>query len=238
MLKLTPKIKILSTAFLSCTFLFSAINSQADTASLSGFSITDYNPFYTSGETKLSDDYFSTITQPHLLGAVFNDENNALLEEQAAKAIQEANSKSQECQNGEGGLGKQQQKDMDSEQGINASTLDIDKIYSLGKGNGCFDVLSDFPDLSVNIPSLSSIFDAITSTLLKYAQRKVCNAVNSAIEEALEPGIKALDKISDQGKIDLTGAVDAEINKSTNKIDPDIGKIKTQSSIEIEKDIW
>lgn len=236
MLKLTPKIKIVSTTLLSCLFLFSTINSQADTTSLSGFSITDYNPFYTSGETELSDTYYSTITQPHLLGAVFNDENNALLEQQAAKAILEANSKSQECQNGEGGLGKQQQKDVESEQGINASTLDIDKIYDLGERNGCFDVLSEFPDLSINIPSLSSIYDAITSTLLKYAQRKACTAVNSAIKEALEPGIKVLDKISDQGKIDLTGAVDAEINKGINKIDPDIGKIQSQSSS--EKDIW
>lgn len=236
MLKLTPKIKILSTTILSCSFLFSTIASQADSQTLSGFSLTDYNPFFTSGETELSDTYYSTITQPHLLGAVFNDENNALLEEQAAKAIEEANSKTQECQNSEGGLGKQQQKDIESEQGINASTLDIDKIYEVGKSNGCFDVLNDFPDLSVNIPSLSAIFDAVTSTLLKYAQRKVCTAVNSAIEEALEPGIKALDKISDQGKIDLTGAVDDEINKGINKIDPDIGKITSQSSS--EKDVW
>lgn len=236
MRKLTPRVKILSTIILSCSFVFSTIQSQADTTSLSGFSVKDYNPFYTSGETELSDSYYSTITQPHLLGAVFNDENNALLEEQAAKALQEASSKANECQNSEDGLGKQQQKDIETEQGINTATIDIDKIYEIGKSGGCFDVLSDFPDLSVNIPSLASIFDAVASTLIKYATRKVCTAVNSAIEEALEPAKEALDKISDNGKIDLTGAVDAEINEGINKIDPEIGKVKSQSSS--EQSVW
>lgn len=103
--------------------------------------------------------------------------------------------------------------------------INTDKIFDTANKNGCFNALNDFPNLSISIPSLSSIANSLKNTLLKYAVRKVCNAVNDALSEVIEPINEVFEKISEHGQIDLTGEINRKMYKELYSIDKDLGRV-------------
>lgn len=105
------------------------------------------------------------------------------------------------------------------------SWVDIDKMFSAANAGGCFNALSDFPNLSVTIPSLSSITNGLQQALVSYATRKVCSAVNDAISDVISPINEAFEKISENGQLDLTGRVNKEISKKLYETDPELGRL-------------
>lgn len=105
------------------------------------------------------------------------------------------------------------------------AVTNIDKLYNVADKGGCFNALSNFPDLSVAIPSLTSIANALKKTMVDYATRKVCSAVNEALTEALDPINKALDKVSQSGQIDMTGVFNKELSKKLYEVDPELGRV-------------
>lgn len=103
--------------------------------------------------------------------------------------------------------------------------INTDNLFSTTSKGGCFNALSDFPNLSLSIPSLTSIANALKKTLINYATRKVCTAVNDALTELIEPLNETLDKLGKNGQIDLTGALNAELSKQLYQIDPELGRV-------------
>lgn len=108
-----------------------------------------------------------------------------------------------------------------------ATPINTDKMFNPGEA-GCFDALKDFPNLSMTIPSLTDIGNALQGALVKYATRKVCNTVNDSLTELINPLNEVMDEVSTNGKIDLTGTVNKEIYKELYEIDPALGRQMTK----------
>lgn len=188
-----------------------------------------------NGNTPLTHDYnLSFVTTTAIAGS--DPENYESVEENLKKSDEISDTEATECAS-ESGLGGIQLQKMEDEKTVGMASIDLDKIFSL-KNNGCFNALSNFPDLSVAIPSLGSIFSAIQKTLADYATRKVCNAVNNAIEEGLSPITTQLEKVSDSGQIDLTGRVNKTLTKKFYEVDPELGRVKTNAQTEQTIDMW
>lgn len=170
--------------------------------------------------------------------AIQSPANTALVSAEQATKDLEAEGKTEECsdEKNEYSLAGIQKKAIEKDNNLTNSTVAIDKLYDIGKKGGCFVALADFPDLSVNIPSLSSIFDSVRNTLVRYATRKVCNAVNEAITEITDPINKTIGKLNDSGQLDLTGRVNKEIQKKLFEFDPEAARVqnKAESGQEIE----
>lgn len=128
------------------------------------------------------------------------------------------------------GLGAAQKAAYDDRITMIGAVTNTDKLFDVANKNGCFNALSNFPNLSVAIPSLSSIGNALKKTMLDYATRKVCNAVNDALTEVITPINEALDKVSKNGQIDMTGAYNKAMTKKLYEIDPELGRVSQSAS--------
>lgn len=128
------------------------------------------------------------------------------------------------------GLGAAQKAAYDDRITMIGAVTNTDKLFDVANKNGCFNALSNFPNLSVAIPSLSSIANALKKTMLDYATRKVCNAVNDALTEVITPINEALDKVSKNGQIDMTGAYNKAMTKKLYEIDPELGRVSQSAS--------
>lgn len=181
----------------------------------------------------LSTQSFAIITP-----AIQSAKNTALVSAEQATKDLESEGKTDECsdETNEHSLAGIQKKAIEKDNALTNSTVAVDKLYDIGKKGGCFVSLADFPDLSVNIPSLSSIFDSVRNTLVKYATRKVCNAVNEAINEITAPINQTIGKLNDSGQLDLTGRVNKEIQKKLFEFDPEAARVqsKAESGQEVE----
>jgi len=128
------------------------------------------------------------------------------------------------------GLGAAQKAAYDDRITMIGAVTNTDKLFDVANKNGCFNALSNFPNLSVAIPSLSSIANALKKTMIDYATRKVCNAVNDALTEVITPINEALDKVSKNGQIDMTGAYNKAVMKKLYEIDPELGRVSQSAS--------
>lgn len=181
--------------------------------------------------TLIATSVFSTQSFAVITPAIQSSANSALVSAQQSIKDLESEGKTEECSDAtnEHSLAGVQKKAIEKDNDLSNSTVPLDKLYQIGKKGGCFVALSDFPDLSVTIPSLSSIFDAVTNTLVKYATRKVCNAVNEAITEITDPINNTIDKLNDSGQLDLTGTVNKGIQKQLFEFDPEAAKVSTNA---------
>lgn len=170
--------------------------------------------------------------------AILNEENKQLVASVENDLKQNASMLSAECADpaNEGSLGREQAEVMDDQKKMATHSIDMGSTFDLGKKSGCFAALSDFPDLSLTIPSLTGIVDSIKKTLVNYATRKVCEAVNEAFAEMLNPLRDAIDNLNERGQLDLSGQVNATISKQLYEIDPELGRVNrpAQSQDEIE----
>lgn len=159
--------------------------------------------------------------------AIESASNKALLENQQKEMDEHIKVQSEACASttDDSSLASAQAKAIKKDNELASSSMNLDKIYDATKKTNCFAVLSDFPDLSVNIPSWAAIFTAVTDTLKKYATRKVCTAVNDAFEQVVGPIDDALNKVSSNGQLDLTGVVNTGMHDAMYKVDPDLGKV-------------
>lgn len=123
------------------------------------------------------------------------------------------------------GLGAAHKNALDRAVKIAMTTMDMNNVFDIKKNQACFSALTDFPDLSVSIPSLSSIFTAMKNTLIKYANRKVCEVVNQVTSEMMGPINDVLGEFSQGGVIDLTGVLNTTIGDELYKIDPTLGTV-------------
>lgn len=139
------------------------------------------------------------------------------------------------------GLAHAQQKTLNDMKAMILTPINTDNIFNTAKKGGCFNALQNFPNLSGSIPSLSGIANALKDTIIKYATRKVCAAVNDALEDMLGPLNEAMDEYTKNGQIDLTGMVNKKMAEELYKIDPELGRVSKGVTDEYEwelKDVF
>lgn len=193
-------------------------------------------PYAAVGNTPLTYDSSLMIAGNNF--ALNSAENSDYLVTAAYEAQQAAMQKSAECSdiNNNDGLGAVHKEHMENERKKDLATVDLDKIFKMGQKGGCFQALGDFPDLSVMIPSITSIANSVKNTLINYATRKVCNVVDEALEGALAPVKDALEEVSSRGQLDLSGRINKEMSEQLYGVDQELGRLSTpaEASKEIE----
>lgn len=125
------------------------------------------------------------------------------------------------------GLAHAQQKTLNDMKAMILTPINTDKMFSTASKGGCFNALKDFPNLSASIPSLSSIANSLKQTIISYATRKVCTAVNDALEEVIGPVNELMDEFTKNGQLDLTGQINKEMADQLYKIDPELGRVSS-----------
>ncbi len=158
--------------------------------------------------------------------------------ESTTTTAQDINAAAQECAdlsnpNGLAATSKSAYQDRNT---LASAMPNTDKIFDVANSGGCFNVLKDFPNLSVAIPDFTAIATALKTSLIKYAKRKVCNAVNDALSEMIDPINDAMDKVAVNGQIDLTGAMNTVLITEAYKIDRDLGRVTVPVQTEYEID--
>lgn len=206
------------------------------TGELTSESVWDI-PYSAVGNTPLTyDSNISVISGGNF--ALNSSENYDYISLAAYEAQQAAAKQSNECSDvtNKNGLGAVHKEHMENERKKDLATVNLDNIFQAGKKGGCFYALSDFPDLSVMIPSITSIANSVKDTLVKYATRKVCLVVDEALESALGPVKDALEEISERGQLDLSGRVNKEMTERLYGVDAELGRLSvpSQAAKEIE----
>lgn len=99
-------------------------------------------------------------------------------------------------------------------------------VESLFQASGtCFDGVGDIFDLSFAIPSLASIVSAAQSALVKFAQKKVCSAVDKVSGLVTSPINQALGKVGGIGAFtDINGFANDIVGNGLGQLDPDLGR--------------
>lgn len=179
-----------------------------------------------------------TISLPPATKAAINDvENFKLVVSQQELASNESNEERCADPNQEGSLAEEQARVIKERQELNMKNIDLRSVFDVAKKGGCFAALSEFPDLSITIPSLTAIFDSLKNTLLKYAMRKVCNAVDDVLDETVTPIKDAMEKISDSGQLDMTGRVNKKMYEELYEVDKELGRVSSPVKGDYEKEI-
>lgn len=184
--------------------------------------------------------FANTITPANavITSAYTNTANQALVAQEFKNKSDSVAESSEACADDENPdtIAGAQKKGIQEDQEVAVKPIDINKFFQIGKNQGCFAALADFPDLSINIPSLSDIYSNMKKALVNYASRKVCDAVNDTISEVMSPMKNALDQVSERGQLDLNGRVNKEMTKRMYDFDPELGRVasRTQADKEFE----
>ena len=103
-----------------------------------------------------------------------------------------------------------------------AATPNVESLFDVN--DQCFASISQIADLSFAIPSLASILSAAQDAVLKYAQKKVCTAVNKVSGMVATPINQTINSINQvQGFTDINGMANSAIGGALGGIDPQLG---------------
>ena len=99
----------------------------------------------------------------------------------------------------------------------------VEELFNID--DSCFSGLSQIFDLSPTIPSLGSIIGAAQGAVMKFAQKKICSAVNKVTGMVTAPLNQAIGHINTlEGYQDLNGFTQDAIGGGLDTLDPDLGK--------------
>lgn len=111
---------------------------------------------------------------------------------------------------------------LSSQMQLARATPNVESLFDIN--DDCFSTLASLPDLSDMIPSLGSIINAAKAAALKYAQKKVCTAVNKVSGMVVNPINQAIGTINTMpGFGDINGMVNSQVGGALSTIDPDLG---------------
>ncbi len=103
-----------------------------------------------------------------------------------------------------------------------SATPNVESLFDVN--DQCFASISQIADLSFAIPSLASILSAAQDAVLKYAQKKVCTAVNKVSGMVAAPINQTINSINQvQGFTDINGMANNAISGAMSGIDPQLG---------------
>lgn len=103
-----------------------------------------------------------------------------------------------------------------------SATPNVETLFSATQD--CFSGLSSLFDLSGSIPSLGSILASAQAAVLKYAQKKVCTAVQQVAGMVTTPINQAIGNVGGGTSIgDLNGMTNGLISGGMRTLDPQLG---------------
>lgn len=144
---------------------------------------------------------------------------SALAQADAAMAAQ-IKSDAENC--GQVGIGASIQTAIGAHAEMAAATPNVESLFDVN--DQCFASISQIADLSFAIPSLASILSAAQDAVLKYAQKKVCTAVNKVSGMVAAPINQTINSINQvQGFTDINGMANSAIGGALGGIDPQLG---------------
>ena len=144
---------------------------------------------------------------------------SALAQVDAAMAAQ-IKTDAENC--GEAGIGASIKTAIGAHSEMASATPNVESLFDVN--DQCFASISQIADLSFAIPSLASILSAAQDAVLKYAQKKVCTAVNKVSGMVATPINQTINSINQvQGFTDINGMANSAIGGALGGIDPQLG---------------
>lgn len=157
-------------------------------------------------------------------GAGGGTANNSLISQQDSVVAAAINEEAEKCAEGApGSIGAAINTAVNVHIQLASATPQVEVLFDANES--CFAGLGNLFDLSFAIPSLASIMSSATNAVLKYAEKKVCTAVNRVTGIVTNPVNKAIDKINSlQDFSDINGMVNGAVNRRLSNIDPELGR--------------
>ncbi|WP_426810513.1 hypothetical protein ABOC32_06725 [Pseudomonas sp. WOUb67] len=150
--------------------------------------------------------------------------SSTLLSEQSSVVAEAIKADAQDCADGtkEGTIGASINNALRIHTELAAATPNVESLFSATAD--CFGGLGSLFDLSGSIPSLGAIFAAAQEAVLKYAQKKVCTAVQQVSSMVTTPINQAIGKVSSGTSLgDLNGLTNGLVSKGMSTLDPELG---------------
>lgn len=149
--------------------------------------------------------------------------SSTLISQQTSIVADNIKQDAEDCAKGDkdGSIGKAIKDAMFVHEKLAAAPVNVEKLFDVT--SDCFSGLSQIYDLSFSIPSLSSIIGAASDAVMKYAQKKVCTAVNQISGLVTDPINQAIGEINQLGSLgDLNGLTNGLVSQGISQIDPNI----------------
>lgn len=150
--------------------------------------------------------------------------SSSLISQQDSVVAESIKADAQECADGtkEGTIGHSIGDALKIHTELASATPNVESLFSATQD--CFNGLGSLFDLSGSIPSLGSILASAQAAVLKFAQKKVCSAVQQVTSMVTTPVNQAIGKVSSGTSIgDLNGLSNGLINKGMSTLDPQLG---------------
>lgn len=142
----------------------------------------------------------------------------ALISQQESVVAASINAEAADCAEGKPGtIGEAMQAAVKVHSQIASATPAVESLFDAA--GSCFN--GQLFDLSFAIPSLASMLAAVESAVLKYAQKKVCTAVNRVTSMVTSPINQSIAAINQMG--DVNGILNGKIGGAMSQIDPALG---------------
>jgi len=148
---------------------------------------------------------------------------SALISQQDSVVAAAINQEAADCANGSAGtIGAAISTAMNVHSQMASATPNVESLFDVS--SNCFSSIGQVFDLSFSIPSLASILSAAQDAVLKYAQKKVCTAVNQVTGMVTTPINQAINNINQlQGFANINGMANSAIGGVMSSIDPQLG---------------
>lgn len=156
-------------------------------------------------------------------GNILGNASSQLLSQQTSVVADSIKADAEACVTGalDGSIGYSIKQAMQIHQTIAAAPVNVESLFDVN--SDCFSGVNQIYDLSFAIPSLASIVGPASDAVMKYAQKKVCTAINQVSGLVTSPINQAIDKINDMGAFgDLNGLTNGLMQQGLSHIDPNI----------------
>jgi len=146
--------------------------------------------------------------------------SSQLISQQSSVVADSIKADAEDCATGskDGSIGHSIKEALDIHTGLASATPNVESLFDVD--SDCFAGLNQIFDLSFSIPSLGSIISSAQDAVMKYAEKKICTAVNQVTSMVTSPINQAIDKVNGLSSFgDLNGLV----QKGMSRIDPNLG---------------
>jgi len=157
-------------------------------------------------------------------GSTLASASSQLISQQSSVVADNIKADAEDCATGtkDGTIGHSIKQAFDIHTELGSVTPDVESLFDVG--SDCFSGLSQIYDLSFAIPSLASIMSAAQDAVMKYAQKKICTAVNQVTGMVTSPINQAISKINGLSSFgNLNGLTNGLVQQGMSQIDPNLG---------------
>lgn len=157
-------------------------------------------------------------------GSTLASASSQLISQQSSVVADNIKADAEDCATGtkDGTIGHSIKQALDIHTELASATPNVESLFDVG--SDCFSGLSQIFDLSFSIPSLASILSAAQDAVMKYAQKKICTAVNQVTGMVTSPINQAIGKVNGLSSFgDLNGMTNGLVQQGMSQIDPNLG---------------